>query len=162
MTSRTKLQLEAALRAKKALQLRTLRFSYDEIAKQCGYSSRSAAFTAVKRELAKIPREAAKELRQVELEGLDIAERNLSRQIAAGNLNAIDRMIKIKRLRAELTGLFDTQAETGVDEVKAVLADFLAAAIKGDEDDADEDDAENTAGAEAPEDDHEASDTTRA
>ena len=128
--SKTERQIEAAQRAQKALRLRALRHSYDSIAKECGYATRGAAHQAVKRELAKIPREAAKELRQSELEGLDIAERSLARALARGDLRAIDRMLKIKDMRAKLTGLYEQQAETGVEEVAKVLGAFIGAAIK--------------------------------
>lgn len=145
--SKTERAIEAAQRAQKALRLRALRHSYDSIAKECGYSSRGAAHAAVKRELAKIPREAAKELRQSELEGLDIAERSLARALARGDLRAIDRMLKIKDMRAKLTGLYEQQAETGVEEVARVLGAFMGAAIKADiagelDDEIDEDDDE--------------------
>jgi len=123
-------RIEAAERAQKALRLRALRHSYDSIAKECGYSSRGAAHAAVKRALAAIPREAAKELRTSELEGLDMAERALARQLARGDLRAIDRMLRIKDMRAKLTGLYEQQADTGVEEVARVLGAFMGAAIK--------------------------------
>lgn len=121
---------EAAKRAAKALRLRAMRVSYDEIARQCGYASRGAAHQAVKRALAAIPREAAKELRTSELEGLDIAERALAARLARGDLRAIDRMLRIKDMRAKLTGLYEEHEDSGVDEVRAVLADFMGVAVK--------------------------------
>jgi uncharacterized membrane-anchored protein YjiN (DUF445 family) len=129
MASRTQFRINAAERAEKALRLRAMRVPWDEIAKQCGYASKGAAYTAAKRELDKIPREAAKELRALELESLDVAERALARRLAQGDLQAIDRMIKIKRLRAEMTGLFENTADNGVEEVKHVLAQFLNVAV---------------------------------
>lgn len=119
-----------AERAAKALKLRTMRVSWDAIAKQCGYSSAGAAATAVKRELMRIPREAARELRTSELETLDIAQRAMSAQIMAGNFAAIDRMLRIMDSRAKLTGLYENIADTGVDEVKQVLEAWLGQVIK--------------------------------
>lgn len=128
--SKTQRAIEAAERANKAMKLRAMRVSWDQIAKQCGYSSRGAASTAVKRELARIPREAAKELRISELEALDLAQRAISTQIAAGNFGAIDRMLRIMDARAKLTGLYEDIADTGVDEVKQVLGAWLGQVVK--------------------------------
>jgi AraC-like DNA-binding protein len=124
---KTKLQrqIEAAERATKAMKLRTMRHSWDTIAAQCGYSSRGAAATAVKRELARIPREAAHELRISELETLDAAQRAIATQIAGGSFGAIDRMLKIMDARAKLTGLYEDIVDTGVEEVRDVLAAWL-------------------------------------
>lgn len=134
-------KMAAAERARKAMLLRAQRFSYDDIAKACGYANRSSAFNAVKRELAKIPREAAKELRISELESLDAAERAIARDVARGDLKAIDRMLRIKDARAKLTGLYEEPAETGVDEVKEVLGAWLAQVQQEvDEDDDDQPD----------------------
>lgn len=128
--SKTERQVDAAERAKKALQLRTMRVSYDIIAKQCGYASRGAAYTAVKRELSRIPREAAKELRVSELETLDTAQRALASRIANGDLGAVDRMLKIMDMRARLTGMYDEIVDTGVDEVRGVLAAWMGQVVK--------------------------------
>lgn len=119
--------MSTAERARKAMVLRAARVSYDQIAKQLGYANRSSAFNAVKRELARIPREAAKELRISELESLDVAERAIARDVANGSLQAIDRMLRIKDARARLTGLYDEQVDTGVEEVKGVLAAWFQA-----------------------------------
>lgn len=146
--SKLQRQIEAAERAQKAMKLRAMRAPWDTIMKQCGYSSRGAAYTAVKRELSRIPREAAKELRISELETLDVAQRALGVRIASGDLGAIDRMLRIMDARAKLTGLYEEPAETGVDEVKAVLAAWIGQTVKlveaddameeGDDDDRDE------------------------
>lgn len=128
--SKAQRALEVSERANKALKLRTMRVSWEQIARQCGYSSRGAAATAVKRELARIPREAAKELRTVELEALDAAQRAISTQILAGNFGAIDRMLKIMDARAKLSGLYEDIADTGVDEVKNVLGAWLGQVVK--------------------------------
>lgn len=126
---------EAAERAKKALQLRTMRVSWDAIAKQCGYANRGVAYRAVQRELSRIPREAAIELRTVELEALDVAQRAINAQILAGSYGAIDRLLKIMDARAKLTGLYDEVADTGVAEVKQVLAAWVGQVAKTVDDD---------------------------
>lgn len=147
MATKTEVSMSAAERARKAMLLRASRHSYDDIAKALGYANRSSAFNAVKRELAKIPREAAKELRVSELESLDIAERAIDKEVARGNLRAIDRKLKIMHSRALLTGLYEEAVDTGVAEVKGVLAAWfggLQAEVANDPDDEypDEPDAE--------------------
>lgn len=124
--TRTQHEMDAKERASRAMRLRAMRVPYDQIAKELGYANRSSAFNAVQRALAEIPREAAKELRIAELESLDIAESALAKRLAQGELQAIDRMIRIKDMRAKLTGLYEEANSTGVDEVKNVLADWLA------------------------------------
>lgn len=128
--SKAELLIKRREMAKQALQLRTQRLSYDEIAKRVGYSSRSAAFTAIKRELALIPREAANELRITELEALDMAMRAIRTHVAKGDLWAIDRMLKIMDMRAKLSGLYEVAPDTGIEEVTKVLAAFLGQAEK--------------------------------
>lgn len=136
--SRTQLKYTAAEKARKAMILRAARVSYDNIAKQLGYANRSSAFNAVKRELARIPREAAQDLRISELESLDAAERGIASLVAAGNLQAIDRKLRIMDARAKLTGLYDEVVDSGIEEVKAVLAAWhvnLSVEVDADPDD---------------------------
>lgn len=137
-------KLSAAERSRRALQLRLMRQSYDQIAKALGYSHKSAARKAVEREIAKVPREAAKELRDQELETLDMAQRAIMPSIIAGHLGAIDRMVKLMEQRAKLTGIHENIGDSGVDEFKAVLkawAVTIAQQVDADDlDDVDEED----------------------
>lgn len=121
----TQIRLESQEKARKAVQLRALRYSYDQIAREVGYKSKGAAHTAVKNALNQIPREAAIELRDLELQSLDTAQRGLSRLISTGHLGAIDRMIKLMDHRAKLLGLYEPTQDTGVAEIRAVLGAWL-------------------------------------
>lgn len=114
-------RLSVAERETKALKLRLMRASYDTIARELGYANKSSAHKAVERALAKVPREAAKELRAQELETLDMAQRALMPSIIAGHLGAVDRLVKLMEQRAKLTGIHENIADSGVDEFKAVL-----------------------------------------
>lgn len=131
--SRAQYEKDAAEKRRTALELRARRMTYQQIADRLGYANRGVAYAAVKRELKAIPREAAKQLREIELESLDQAERALASRIVQGDLGAIDRMIKIKDMRAKLTGLYEAPVDSGVDEVKGVLAAFIGAVVKLDE-----------------------------
>lgn len=119
-------RLSAKERSAKALQLRLMRHSYDTIARQLGYSNRSAARKAVEREIAAVPREPAKELREQELESLDMAQRALMPSVLAGHLGAVDRLVKIMDSRAKLTGLYENIGDSGIDEFKSVLKQWAA------------------------------------
>lgn len=140
-------RLAAAERSKQALELRLRRHTYDEIAQRLGYSHKSAARKAVEREIAKVPREGAKELLTQELETLDAVQARImglvldERLDSHGNdkgpdLWAIDRLLGIMDRRARLMGLDKIGDDSGVDEFRAVLkawATSLAATVPDDE-----------------------------
>lgn len=136
--SKTERAMSAAERAKEAARLRTMRVSWDSIAQRLGYASRGAAYKAVQREIAKIPREAVNELRNIELESLDRMEQAAIAAAISGNLGAIDRVLRIKELRGKYTGVFEGVADTGVDEVKSVLAAWRKQIVADDEQDDEE------------------------
>lgn len=128
--SRTQARIDAAARAKKALELRAARVPYDTIARECGYGSRGAAYKAVQRELASLPKEAAKHLRETELESLDTLERAVLSAALRGNLGALDRVLRIKDARARMMGLYEAPEDSGIQEVREALTEFRAALIK--------------------------------
>lgn len=134
---KTRTQIAAAAREReaKAVHLRILGYSFDRIASELGYANRSAARKSVQRALDAIPREAATELRQLELERLDMMQSRLAPALVKGHLGAIDRALKIMDQRAKLAGLYTEQHDTGVAEVKVVLAAFMRAAIADEVDD---------------------------
>lgn len=140
--SRAQYEKDAAEKRRQALDMRARRMTYQQIADRIGWGSRGTAHQQVAKELKLIPREAAKELRQIELESLDQAERALGARIMQGDLGAIDRMIKIKDMRAKLTGLYEPAADSGVDEVRVVLGAFISSVLKLDADGQLEDESE--------------------
>lgn len=154
-------KLSAAERSAKALAMRLRRHTYDEIAQALGYSHKSAARKAVEREIAKVPREGAKELLTQELETLDRLQQRImglvldERLDSKGNdkgpdLWALDRVLQIMDRRARLMGLDKIGDDSGVDEFRAVLkawAVTLTAQVDAD----DEASAEDAAESESPE-----------
>jgi hypothetical protein len=112
-------------REAKALDLRSLGYSLEKIARELGWTQPSSASKAIQRALDRIPMEAAKRLRDIELHALDLAQRSLADKIVGGHLGAIDRLIRIMDHRAKLLGLYEIQPDTGVEAVKAVLAAWL-------------------------------------
>lgn len=120
--------LQTLERDGRALALRKQHLTYDQIAEQLGLSSKSAAYAAVQRALARVPYEAADEVRQIENERLEqMARRTLAVMVGThvrlsggeivrdehGNpltdpmpvLKAVDSMLKIMERRARLLGL---------------------------------------------------------
>ena len=62
----TERDINATVRGKLALELRTAGLTLDEIARRCDYANRSGAFHAIRRELDRIPVEDAEQLRKIE------------------------------------------------------------------------------------------------
>jgi hypothetical protein len=123
--TRTQIAATAREREAKALDLRLLGYAYERIARELGYAHRSAARKAVDRALKAIPREAALQLREIELERLDLLQRSLASQIVRGHLPSIDSMLRIMHHRARLLGLYEPQPDSGIAEVAAVLGSWL-------------------------------------
>lgn len=120
--------LESAERDAKACEMKGQGYTYQQISDELGYGNRSHAYRAVSRALAEIPRESARELRQLQLDELDYfasrARDVLEREhltISQGGkvvhfkrkpvpddapiLAAIDRLLRIQERRAKLMGL---------------------------------------------------------
>jgi len=99
----------ATNRVSLALELRAKKLTYDQIAKQCGYSSAGACYKAIQRELNRVVVEKVEELRREESYILDILhgrlfaaamdEKNTDWQWAA------DRVLNLSKARRELLGL---------------------------------------------------------
>lgn len=91
-------------RMNQALQLRKAGASLDQVAKQCGYGSRSSAWKALRRAMAELPRENAEEYRSLELARYD--ELLLAWwQRAKKDIGAAHLVLKIADQRARLLGL---------------------------------------------------------
>lgn len=108
-TERVPRDVNAALRAAEAMKLRAQKLGYDEIAKRCGYSSRSACYVAVQRELQRTIILNTEELRREELHMLDTLHAEIWPLAVDPNnkarLFAVDRLISIAERRAKLMGL---------------------------------------------------------
>jgi hypothetical protein len=105
--------LEAA-----AVQLRAKRYSYREIAAEL-HVSVTGAYKAVKRGLAKVRRvvtHEAENLVAMELESLDMAAKAIKVMVAGGDLDAVDRWLKLHDRRKALLGIAPaaTVAVTGL------------------------------------------------
>lgn len=107
-----------------ALTLRAAGMTYDQIACQVGYKTRSAAYKAVQRELARTVMTAAGELRKMQQFTLDQMVQRLWPLVfdqPKPNLRAVDRLLKVLHQEALLNGLYPKpgQAAHGVVDHKA-------------------------------------------
>ncbi len=118
--------INAAERAKLALMLRKQGYTLDEIARQVGYTHKSAACKAVKRELKQVPRSDAQELQTLEELRLDDLLKACMPKAQGGDLWAIDRVIAISKRRSEVTGMDvkADEAQVNTNYTKRIILDI--------------------------------------
>jgi hypothetical protein len=104
-----------AERRARALSLRMSGATYDQVAEAVGYSSASSARRAVMDEIAKLPRETASELRQMQYARLMQMYLVVQPQVMAGDLRAIQTAQGLMRDMNDLMGI-------SPDEIKNDLA----------------------------------------
>src|SRR3990172_8486749 len=97
---------EAAQKRRRALELRMAGNIYEDIAQAVGYKSRSAAKNAIKSALRAIDREPAADVKALELERLDKILTALWGLVGTGDVQAIDRVIRVMHQRAQYLGLY--------------------------------------------------------
>src|SRR5699024_8410222 len=97
-------EFERAERKKNAVELRLAGASYRDIGNALGCST-VTAMNDCKEALAEIPMQQADEMRTVELSRLDLLQRAVWGKAIKGDLQAVDRALKIIDRRAKLLGL---------------------------------------------------------
>lgn len=121
--------MTAEQRAEEAMQMLHARrsgASYEAIGRQFGLSSR-AVFVKVQKLLSDMPKEEAANLRALESQKLDYAELALREQIKAGNVGAINAMVRISESRRRLLGLdMPQQHEVKISREEQTLAEQMA------------------------------------
>jgi hypothetical protein len=98
-------RLSAAERQRNALELRKAGIGYQQIADALGYRGVSGAYYAVQSALKRTMREPSKAVRALEQARLDKILSAVWPAAISGDLNAIDRVLKIMARRAALLGL---------------------------------------------------------
>jgi hypothetical protein len=96
---------KAALRRREALELRKAGKNYEEISDALGYGSSSNARKAVLAAIRAIVEEPAEEVRKLELTRLDTLLGGLWTAASTGDLQAVDRALRIQDRRAAYLGL---------------------------------------------------------
>jgi hypothetical protein len=117
--------LTAQVKEEQALDLRLAGHTFDVIAAQIGYATRSSAYRAVSRALQRIRAhtdQTAEQLRQLEDARYDRMLRAIDDKVQQGDPGAIDRALRISKARRELWGLdAPTRIDTGVSPALAAL-----------------------------------------
>ncbi len=90
---------------REVLELRCAGLSFEEIAKRTGYSGRQGAQQAYNSALKRWAIETVQQQRIIQSERLDRIFTQAYLEARNGNLQAIDRCLKIEKRRAELWGL---------------------------------------------------------
>jgi hypothetical protein len=101
----TKQMSAAALKRKDALEMRVAGFSVQQIANKHTRGDRSNAHKLLTQGISEAPREAATELREIELQRLDRMFLGLWAKSRAGDEKAVAASIRIMERRAKLLGL---------------------------------------------------------
>lgn len=101
----SKRRLAAAERQVQALELRKGGATFPAIAHQLGYSSSAGAYKAVLTALRETKQEPADEVRRLAIERLDRILLAIWKRALDGDLECIDRVLKIEARRAKLLGL---------------------------------------------------------
>jgi len=96
---------DTAARYREVVRLRMVGLTFDDIAEQTGYSDRSGAKRAYDIALERWAVETVEQQRIVQTERLDDLWRRVFREIARGDLDQVDRALRIEKRRAELWGL---------------------------------------------------------
>ena len=92
--------------ALKCLQLRAQGYTYRQIAAQLGYRDHSAVIQIIQREIVRLPRVEAREVRRIDCEQLDeMAAAFLPKAINEQNENAAAIVLKVMERKAKLLGL---------------------------------------------------------
>jgi AraC-like DNA-binding protein len=121
--------INAAVRAVMAINLRATKMTYDAIAQQCGYGSASACRKAVQREMQRIIVTGVEELRLEESAMLDLLHTEMwamaTDKSNAYRTFAVDRVLSISEARRKLFGLDVKADEAAVNQnyVKRIILD---------------------------------------
>lgn len=101
-----KTQLDDVIqREQEVIRLRRQGMQWDDIAKAVGYSAPSTAYEVYQRALKRIVKEDVEAIRELENTRLDTALSAIWPQVLAGDLPAVQTLIKVMDRRAKLNGL---------------------------------------------------------
>ena len=123
---------DTAARYREVVRLRMVGLTFDHIAEQTGYADRSGAKRAYDIALERWAVETVEQQRIVQSERLDDLWRRVFREIAQGDLDQVDRALRIEKRRAELWGLDAPQQHqlSGVDGAPIEIATDVGAIIR--------------------------------
>jgi hypothetical protein len=116
---------------RKAIELRRAGATYDDIARAVGYKDPSGARAAYQRALKRTLQDAgSEEVREIELDRLDRLQRAAWTNALAGDVNAINTVLRIMHRRAAYLGLdAPVKQEIKVETVDAASIDAEVARL---------------------------------
>lgn len=120
---KSKEQAKIIPREIQALELRKAGFSYRDIGSKLGCSHEQARQDVMSelKSLAALRQHEAQELRELELERLDVLQKGLEPMAAVGNPQAVIAMLKVMERRSKLLGLdAPQQIEATVNDVSTL------------------------------------------
>lgn len=106
-------------RERKALELRRSGLTYDAISQEIGWTEPSAAHKAVKRAIKRSMQDVGEDVLELEVARLDRLMEAIWDQAVGGDLQCLDRVLKIAERRAKLLGI-DAPARQHV-EIEAYM-----------------------------------------
>lgn len=121
---------EVIARENHVLELRRAGLSFERIAQEIGIGDRSTAHKIYKRALGRVHQEPAAEIRQLEGDRLDRLQVAVWTKALAGNMQAVDRVLRIMERRAKLLGLdhadgiAERQLQLEADKIRLVAVAF--------------------------------------
>lgn len=95
----------AAWRRARAVELATQGHTYDQIASEVGYANRGTAYRVVRKALDENVAQAVEEYREVEIARLNALQAAVWDRAIAGDLQAVDAVLKLVQARVKLLGL---------------------------------------------------------
>ncbi len=95
----------ASYRRSRALELRARGLTYERIAEEVGYSSRSTAYNVINMALEAREADSVDELRRLELDRLDALHASLWPQAMTGHVPSVLALLRVIDLRTRLMGL---------------------------------------------------------
>ncbi len=95
----------AAWRRARAVELATQGHTYDQIASEVGYANRGTAYRVVRKALDENVADAVEEYREVEVARLNALQAAVWDRAIAGDLQAVDAVLKLVQARVKLLGL---------------------------------------------------------
>lgn len=103
-------RVATAARRVRCVELAATGMTYTQIASEVGFAGKSSARKAVVAALAAREVDAVDDLRRLEVARLDQLQAASWEDALAGDVRAVDRILRIITLRAKLLGLFDSSS----------------------------------------------------
>lgn len=111
----------AAQRRVRAVQLASLGYTYESIAKEVGYGNRGTAYRAVRDELERCSVEAVDTLRRVELDRLEALQRAVWDRAMRGDVAAVNAAVRIIESQIRLLGLDQPESKRDAENASTVV-----------------------------------------